>query len=128
MPAMYPEDVGFARNRHPDKNIGITNNHYTSVNQQFGGGYERRILRTRRTKRKYTLRYTKVESDVKEKIEIFYSDRNGDFESFTLNLSHIHETGTVLVRFEGGLNITLIDTVGATNYYDVSFTLVEVHS
>ena len=125
MPETYPPT---GLNRHPDKNISITNTHNNSIKQEFGGGYERRIIRTRRTKRKYTLRYTKIQASVKDTIQSFYKRVNGDYESFLLDLTHIHETGTVLVRFDGPLNMTLIDTLDGTNYYDVNFTLLEVYT
>ena len=131
MPEIYPNNeptIHTISGRHPDKNISISNSYKNTIKQEFGGGYERRIIKTRRTQRKYTLRYTKVEDAVKTEIENFYNARSGDYESFQFNLAHIHESGLILTRFQGDLNITLIDTLGDTNYYDISFTLLEVYN
>ena len=124
--ATYPLDAGITR--HPDKNIPYSFGHDVNI-LQLGGGYEKRILRSRRRTRGYTLEYAGVESDVKNAIEQFEIARNGEFESFEFDLSHIHETGTIRVRFNGQVSVTLVNALSSNrNLYNISFSLIEVAS
>lgn len=91
-------------------------------------GYEKRRLRSRRPKRSYSLKYTNLTGLEKSAVETFYRDRSGNFDSFNFDLSHINETGTVRVRFDGKLNVDHILSIGSNvlqNYYTVSFNLKE---
>lgn len=91
-------------------------------------GYEKRRLRSRRGKRTYSLKYTNVTGLEKSAIERFYRERNGSFDSFYLDLSHISDSGTLRVRFDGSLKIDHVLSLGSNalqNYYSVSFTLKE---
>jgi hypothetical protein len=91
-------------------------------------GYEKRRLRSRRPKRSYSLKYTNVTGLEKSAIETFYRDRSGNFDSFYFDLSHVNETGTLRVRFDGSLKVDHILSLGANalqNYYTVSFSLKE---
>lgn len=111
----------------PDR--GFTyQNEFNTIIFESENGYEKRRLRSRRGKRSYDLKYTNITGLEKAAIERFYRDRNGSFSSFYLNLSHLNESGTVLVRFEGALKIDHILSLGANalqNYYTVSFNLKE---
>jgi len=92
-------------------------------------GYEKRRLKSRRSKRNYQLSYTAITGVEKTAIENFYNARSGQFESFSFDLSHINESGTINTRFEGPLQIEQTFSVGSRlidNFYTVSFTLQEV--
>jgi hypothetical protein len=92
-------------------------------------GYEKRRLKSRRSKRNYQLSYTAVTGVEKTAIENFYNARSGEFESFTFDLSHINETGTITTRFAGPLSVEQTYSTGSRlidNFYTVSFSLQEV--
>ena len=113
--------------RKPDKGYNETRA-YSTITFTSTAGYEKRRLRTRRPKREYNFTYSKVDGLVKDAIQRFYHNRSGDYESFTLDLSHINESGNVTVRFDGSLNINQVLSTGANllnNYYTVSFKLKE---
>lgn len=67
--------------------------------------YERRRQRSRRIPRSFSLTYTNLLAPYKRAIEQFYYARGGNFEAFTFDLSHIGQTGSAIVRFDGPLNI-----------------------
>ena len=93
-------------------------------------GYEKRRLKSRRSKRNYTLTYSNISGIERTAIEEFYRARSGDFESFTFNLSHLNESGTLNARFDGALDIQQILSSGTSlteNFYTVSFKLQEVY-
>jgi len=92
-------------------------------------GYEKRRLKSRRSKRNYQLSYTAITGVEKTAIENFYNARSGEFESFTFDLSHINETGTITTRFAGPLSVEQTFSTGSRlidNFYTLSFTLQEV--
>ena len=92
-------------------------------------GYEKRRLKSRRSKRSYTLTYSNISGIDRTAIEEFYRARSGSFESFTFDLSHLNDSGTISARFEGDLGITQALSTGTTlteNFYTVSFKLNEV--
>jgi hypothetical protein len=92
-------------------------------------GYEKRRLKSRRSKRSYDLSYTAVTGVEKTAIENFYNARSGTFESFSFDLSHINESGIITTRFEGPLTIEQTYSTGSRlidNFYTVSFKLQEV--
>ena len=92
-------------------------------------GYEKRRLKTRRSKRNYTLTYSNISGIEKTAIEEFYRARSGDFESFTFDLSHLNDSGTINARFDGSLDIQQVLSSGSTlteNFFTVSFKLQEV--
>ena len=96
------------------------------------GGYEKRTLRSRRSKRDFDLTYTNVSGVEKHAIEQFYRSRNGSYETFTFDLTHINELGTIQSRFDGPLDITHVfsdssNTSLQNNYYTVKFKLKEVY-
>lgn len=91
-------------------------------------GYEKRRLVTRRPKRQYNLSYTNVSGAVKKAIEDFYTARNGSFESFIFDLSHVNDSGTLNVRFDSPLRIEHIISGGTgllENVYTISFNIKE---
>ena len=93
-------------------------------------GYEKRRLKSRRSKRNYTLTYSNISGIERTAIEEFYRARSGDFESFTFDLSHLNDSGTLNARFEGALDIQQILSSGTSlteNFYTVSFKLQEVY-
>ena len=92
-------------------------------------GYEKRRLQSRRSKRNITLQYSNISGIEKTAIEQFYRERSGSFESFTFDLSHLSESGTMTTRFDGPLNITQVLSRGTSlndNFFTVSFSLQEV--
>jgi len=112
----------------PDKGHSYTKS-FSTIVFSTDAGYEKRRLRSRRPVRDYTLTYTNATGLQKNAIETFYNNRNGDFESFTLDLSHIGETGNVTVRFAGGLSVSHVESTGSNllaSYYSISFKLKEV--
>ena len=114
----------------PDKGHGHTVSFPTIV-FNTEAGYEKRRLRSRRPTRSYTITYTNATGLQKNAIESFYSNRSGEFESFTFDLAHIGETGNVTVRFDGSLTSNQIENNGSnllSKYYTVSFKLKEVYS
>lgn len=92
-------------------------------------GYEKRRLRSRRSKRTFELQYTNLHGVGKKAIDNFYTARSGNFDSFLFDLSHISESGTATVRFDGDLNIQQVLSASSNlrdNFFTVSFTLKEV--
>jgi hypothetical protein len=91
-------------------------------------GYEKRRLMSRRPKRNFQLTYTNVTGIEKEAIQNFYRARNGEFETFTFDLTHINDTGTVRTRFNGPLEIQQVISSGTAltqNYYNVRLSFQE---
>ena len=91
-------------------------------------GYEKRRLLTRRGKRSYQLTYTNVTGIEKQAIENFYSARNGEYEAFTFDLTHINQTGTVRCRFNGAIDVQQVVSRGTRlidNFYTIRFNLQE---
>ena len=115
--------------RKPDR--GITSKRkYDVTTFTSQAGYEKRRLKSRRSKREYDLQYSNITGIEKTAIENFYNARSGEFESFIFDLSHINEAGTITVRFDKELHITQILSVGTAltdNFYDVKFNLKEVY-
>lgn len=115
--------------RRPDK--GFTSERtFDSIKFSSQAGYEKRRLRSRRSKRAYDLSYTNVTGIEKRAIEDFYSARSGEFEAFTFDLSHINESGTITTRFEGPLSVTHVHSAGSNlteNFYTVAFKLQETY-
>jgi hypothetical protein len=91
-------------------------------------GYEKRRLMSRRPKRNFQLTYTNVTGVEKEAIQNFYRARNGEYETFTFDLTHINDTGTVRTRFNGPLEIQQVISSGTSltqNYYNVRLNFQE---
>jgi hypothetical protein len=134
--ANYPQDAipitvsatfSSMADRKPDRNFRsdtvFDTNIFTSE-----AGYERRTLRSRRSKRTYSLRYTNIRGIVREAIEQFYRARNGNTESFLFDLTHIGETGSIFVRFDGPLSIVEVKSGSSSveeTIYTISFNLQE---
>ena len=115
--------------KRPDTGYSIERT-YNTVIFESEVGYEKRRLRSRRPKRSLSLTYTNVTGLAKLAIENFYNDRSGEFESFTFDLSHINDSGTMLVRFDGGLQVDHVLSSEANlllNFYTVSFKLKETY-
>jgi hypothetical protein len=65
----------------------------------------------------------------KRAIDEFFKARSGSFDSFTFDLSHLNETGTATVRFDGPLKVQQVLSASSNlrdNFFTVSFTLNEV--
>ena len=123
MAALYPDDANMYTRR-PDRHI-ITSETYDVDSVPMGQGYNKEILRSRRPYREYKLVYKNISARRKNLIRDFYRARSGTFETFTLDLDHITEIGTTLVKFKGKLNI---EVIGLGDYYTVSFELREVNN
>lgn len=101
---------------------------YNTITFESEAGYEKRRLRSRRAKRSYQLSYTNLNGLEKSAIENFYNARSGEFEAFNFDLSHVNETGTITVRFDGNLQVQHVLSGGSNillNFYTVSFKLKE---
>lgn len=134
--ARYPQDAkpitlsdGFMSmaDRKPDRNFRSDTIFDTSIFTSEAG-YERRTLRSRRSKRTFNLRYTNIRGVVREAIEQFYRERSGNTESFLFDLTHIGETGSIFVRFDGPLNIQEVKSgsfFAEETIYTISFNLQE---
>ena len=117
--------------RKPDRGFS-TSTEFDVVNFVSQAGYEKRRLRSRRSKRNFDLTYTNISGVEKNAIEQFYRARNGSYETFTFDLTHINELGTIQSRFDGNLGITHVfsnasNTSLQQNYYTVKFKLQEVY-
>lgn len=134
--AMYPNDAtsifttsyfSNMSDKKPDTGFSVDRT-YNSIIFESEAGYEKRRLKSRRAKRSYSLTYSKVTGLEKIAIEQFYNARSGEYESFTFDLSHLNETGTIITRFSGPLAITHVLSAGSNvleNFYTVSFKLQE---
>jgi hypothetical protein len=114
----------------PDSGFQVDKN-FSVITFESEAGYEKRRLRSRRGKRSYQLTYTNLNGLEKFAVEAFYDARNGEFEAFILDLSHVNETGTITVRFDGNLQIQHVLSGGSDillNFYTVSFKLKETFS
>ena len=103
---------------------------YNTVIFESEVGYEKRRLRSRRPKRSLSLTYTNVTGLEKLAIENFYTARSGEYESFIFDLSHVNDSGTMLVRFDGSLQVDHVLSAGSNlllNFYTVSFKLKETY-
>ena len=115
--------------RKPDRGIS-SERKFDTITFTSQAGYEKRRLKSRRPKRNYSIKYTNITGVEKTAIENFYNARSGEFESFTFDLSHINESGTINARFNGTLKInqTLSHGLALTeNFYTVDFQLQETY-
>jgi hypothetical protein len=113
--------------RKPDKGF-TTDKTFAVETFTSHAGYEKRRLKSRRPTRNYDLQYTNITGVEKTAIENFYNARSGDFESFSFDLSHLNESGTITTRFDGALSTTQILSSGSSlteNFYTVGFKLKE---
>lgn len=135
--ASFPTDATYVAgsttysmvNRKPDRNFTIDNQFNTSTfTSQIG--YEKRRQVSRRSKRKISLSYTNINGGYKQAIENFFKNRGGDAEVFEFNLSYVGLSGTILVRFDGGLQISesLTSEDSVNSFYNIRFNLQETFS
>ena len=71
---------------------------------------------------------TNVTGVEKQAIEDFYTQRSGEFETFTFDLAHINSSGTVRARFEGPLEIDQVISGGSAltdNFFTVKVKIKE---
>tara|TARA_Y100000296_G_scaffold79724_1_gene104133 strand:- start:5107 stop:6102 length:996 start_codon:yes stop_codon:yes gene_type:complete len=114
--------------RKPDRGNEI-NKTFDVITFESQAGYEKRRLRSRRPKRQFSLEYTNVSGLEKDAIENFYNARQGIFESFFFEMTHINQLGTLITRFDGPLDIShnhSLDGTKQNNFYTVGFALKEV--
>jgi hypothetical protein len=115
--------------RKPDKGFS-SQRKFDTISFESQSGYEKRRLRSRRSKRSYDLTYTNVTGIEKTAIENFYNARSGEFEAFTFDLTHLNEAGTITTRFEGPLTVNQVHSAGSNlteNFFTVSFKLQETY-
>ena len=115
--------------RRPDKGFSAQRK-FDTIKFESQAGYEKRRLRSRRSRRSYDLSYTNITGIEKTAIENFYNARSGEFEAFTFDLTHINEIGTITTRFDGPLSVTQVHSAGSAlteNFYTVSFKLQETY-
>lgn len=137
MTAYYPSEATFTEssttysmsNKKPDKGYSEDST-FDMIPFESQAGYESRRLRSRRAKRRYTIRYTNVNGYYMNAVRNFYNARYGNFEAFIFDLEHLNQSGTVGVRFDGPLNIqNVLDGSSSEKnkqIYNISFTLQEV--
>jgi len=136
--ATYPDDAipntttatfSSMIDRKPDRGYSYDRG-YDVIIFNSEAGYERRSLRSRRPKRRYSLSYTNVSGLVRQAVENFYVARSGSFESFVLDLSHVGDTGTIYVRFDGNLSITQVKSGASAeqDVYNISLDLIETYT
>lgn len=115
--------------RKPDKGFDYTTEIQVKTNKYYAG-YEKRRLISRKPKRTWMLTYTNITAFEKIAVENFYRARNGEFQAFILDLEHLNEVGTAIVRFDGTLSLTHILSAAAgdlyRNIWTVAFKLLEV--
>lgn len=135
--ASFPTDATYTSgittysmsNKKPDKGFSIDEVFSTALfTSQIG--YEKRRQKSRRSKRKISLNYTNINGGYKTAIENFFKNRGGDAEAFEFNLSYLGLNGTILVRFDGGLQTseTLSSPDPLNSFYNLRFTLQETFS
>ena len=115
------------RDRKPNNGF-MTQNQFNVSKYNTQVGYEKRRLLSRRQRRSYQLTYTNVSGVEKEAVENFYKARNGEYDTFTFDLTHINDTGTVRTRFNGPLEIQQVISSGTSltqNFYNIRFNLQE---
>lgn len=121
--ATYPDNASMT-DRLPDRGFQISTrtnmSSFSSIN-----GYERRKLRSRKLLRTFTFSYTNINETRMNNIESFFNDRGGNFESFTLDLSHFGLTGFTVVNFEGELVREHVVDGNNNSWYNVSLVMVE---
>lgn len=122
--ALYPDDISGLSSRKPDR--GFTQRkQYLNSTYQTQVGYEKRRLLSRRAKREYSLSYTNITASLKEALETFFDSMGGEYTTFSFDLTHVSETGTIRVRFNGPIEITHIVSRNSLNIYTVTVNLVE---
>lgn len=112
----------------PDKGFVIDRTFDVSTFESQSG-YEKRRLMSRRPRRSFTLNYTNLSGVEKKAIDDFYIARNGTFESFDFDLTHLNESGTAICKFANPLKVTHVLSAGSNlrdNFFSVSFNLQEV--
>lgn len=135
--ANFPTDASYTSggvtysmvSKKPDKGFSIDNQFNTSTfTSQIG--YEKRRQISRRSKRKISLSYTNINGGFKTALENFFKNRGGDAEAFEFNLSYVGLSGTILVRFDGALQVSEILTSEdpLNSFYNLRFTLQETFS
>jgi hypothetical protein len=115
--------------RKADKGFSYTREAEVKTSK-FIAGYEKRRLVTRRLKRKWNFNYTNINGIEKEAIEAFYRDRNGPYEAFSFDLSHLNEQGLVTVIFDSPPQVTNVLSGSPNdltqNFYNVTMNFREV--
>jgi len=125
--SVYTTRISDMRDRKPNNGF-MTQNQFNVSKYSTQVGYEKRRLMSRRQKRSYQLTYTNVSGVEKEAVENFYRARSGEYETFTFDLTHINDTGTVRTRFNGPLEIQQVISAGSSltqNFYNIRFNLQE---
>ena len=124
-----PDRFNSMADRKPDTGFSTTKK-FQVATFKSQAGYEKRRLQSRRPLRAYDLTYTNITGVERTAIENFYNARSGDFESFSFDLSHLNESGTITTRFEGDLQINQVLSAGTLlteNFFTVSFKLQETY-
>lgn len=122
--ALYPDDISGLSSRKPDRGF-IQRKQYLTSDYQTQTGYEKRRLLSRRPKREYSLTYSNITASLKEALESFYDSMSGGFSTFSFDLTHVNETGTIRVKFNGSIDISHIVSRNSSNIYTISVNLIE---
>jgi hypothetical protein len=115
--------------RRPDRNYAYVNSLKSAIFTSQAG-YERRRQISRRSKRTFNFAFSSVRGVYNEALQNFYNSRGGDYESFEFDLSYAGQSGTMIARFNGDLNIVQILATDnpLTDVYNVTFSLQETFS
>ena len=133
----FPTDATYTLNavtysmtdRRPDRNYSSSKSFEAAIFTSQAG-YERRRQISRRAKRTFNFAYNNVRGVYREAIENFYNSRGGTYESFEFDLSYAGQSGTMIARFNGDLNIIQILATDnpVTDIYNVTFSIQETFS
>jgi len=123
----YTTRLSDMRYRKPSNGYS-TQNQYNVSKWSSQAGYEKRRLLSRRPKRSYQLAYTNISGVERQAIENFYNARSGEYDTFTFDLTHINQSGTVRCRFNGPIEVQQVFSKSSTivdNFYNIRFSLQE---
>jgi|688.fasta_scaffold693134_1 hypothetical protein len=125
----YDSTVYSMVNRRPDRNYSYVQSFDNAIFTSQGG-YERRRQISRRRKRTFNFAFNGIRGVYKAAIENFYNSRGGTYESFEFDLSYAGQSGTMISRFSGDLNIIQVLTTDnpLTDIYNITFSIQEVFS
>ena len=112
--------------RRPDRGFSIKKTYKNNIFVSQSG-HEKRNSISRRPKRSFSLEYKNISGGYKEVLEQFYDARLGDFEAFNFDSTYIGLVGTILVRFDGDIDISEVvtSTTIDKSIYNVTINLTE---
>jgi len=115
--------------RRPDKGFSVKKKYNNRI-FVAQSGHEKRTNISGRSKRSISLTFNKISGGYKTALENFFDNQVGELKAFYFDLSYIGLVGTILVRFEGELSISEVQTGDSVSnsIYDVSIALTETYN